>query len=47
MEGFLDIKLPIYKRVLITRSVAIVPALCVTLMNQSSLTDMDSYLNVL
>mmetsp|Transcript_24687 Transcript_24687/g.38414 ORF Transcript_24687/g.38414 Transcript_24687/m.38414 type:complete len:269 (+) Transcript_24687:608-1414(+) len=47
MEGFLSFKLPIWKRVLITRSVAIVPALVVVFLNQDSLTNMDSYLNVL
>ena len=47
MEGFLDFKLPIYQRVLITRSIAIVPALCIAFMSEESLTNMDSYLNVL
>ena len=47
MEGFLDFTLPIYQRVLITRSIAIVPALVVTFMDGTSLTDMDTYLNIL
>lgn len=37
MEGFLDIKLPIYQRVLLTRCVAIVPALSISFLNQNSL----------
>mmetsp|Transcript_2305 Transcript_2305/g.3946 ORF Transcript_2305/g.3946 Transcript_2305/m.3946 type:complete len:290 (-) Transcript_2305:169-1038(-) len=47
MEGFLNIQLPIYQRVLITRSIAIVPALCIAFLNKDSLTQIDSYLNVL
>jgi len=47
MEGFLNFKLPIWQRVLITRSVAIVPALCVTLLNLESATKLDTYMNVL
>ena len=33
MEGFLNFKLPVYQRVLLTRSIAIVPAIIVTFMN--------------
>lgn len=47
MEGFLDFKLPVYQRVLITRSIAIAPALCVSFLNSELLTQMDTYLNVL
>jgi Mn2+/Fe2+ NRAMP family transporter len=47
MEGFLDIKLPIYQRVLLTRSIALVPALSVCILNQDALTNMDVLLNVL
>ena len=47
MEGFLNFTLPIWQRVMITRSVAIVPALCVTLLNLESVTALDTYLNVL
>mmetsp|Transcript_2304 Transcript_2304/g.3942 ORF Transcript_2304/g.3942 Transcript_2304/m.3942 type:complete len:208 (-) Transcript_2304:123-746(-) len=47
MEGFLDFKLPVYQRVFLTRSIAIVPALCIAFLNEDSLTNMDSYLNVL
>ena len=47
MEGFLNIKLPIWKRVLLTRSVAIVPALGVMILNEDQLPGMDIYLNIL
>ena len=47
MEGFLDIKLPIYQRVLITRAIAIVPAIFVTFFNENQITNLDSYLNIL
>ena len=47
MEGFLDFKLPIYQRVILTRSIAIVPALCIAFMSEEQLTNMDSLLNVL
>ena len=47
MEGFLNIKLPIYQRVLLTRSIAIVPALGVTFFNADFLTKMDTFLNIL
>ena len=47
MEGFVNIQLPVWQRVLITRSIAIVPALGVTLLSDETLTDMDTYLNIL
>ena len=47
MEGFVDIKLPIWQRVLITRSIAIVPAICVTFFNNTALDSMDNALNIL
>jgi len=47
MEGFLNFKLPVYQRVLITRSIAIVPALCVTFLSPEDLTSMDNWLNIL
>ena len=47
MEGFLDIKLPIYQRVLLTRAIAIIPALSVTILNEESVTNMDGWLNIL
>jgi NRAMP (natural resistance-associated macrophage protein)-like metal ion transporter len=46
MEGFLDIKLPVWKRVLVTRSIAIVPALGVVFLNADTLTNMDTWLNI-
>ena len=46
-EGFLDIKLPIYQRVLLTRAVAIVPALCVAFFDQNSLIGLDTVLNII
>lgn len=47
MEGFLDFKLPIYQRVFITRSIAIIPALCVSFLGSQTLSEMDSALNIL
>jgi NRAMP (natural resistance-associated macrophage protein)-like metal ion transporter len=47
MEGFLDFKLPIYQRVLLTRSIAIIPALMISFMNPDMLTSLDTYLNIL
>ena len=47
MEGFLDIKLPVWQRVFITRSIAIVPALGVTLMDMTTITSMQTWLNIL
>lgn len=47
MEGFLNFKLPVYKRVLLTRSIAIVPAFICAFMSESSFTNMDTALNVL
>jgi natural resistance-associated macrophage protein len=47
MEGFLDFQLPVWKRVLFTRSVAIIPALVVSFLNPNLLTGMDDFLNVL
>lgn len=47
MEGFLNFSLPIYQRVIITRSIAIVPSIIVTFFNQDQLTNMDNALNIL
>jgi hypothetical protein len=47
MEGFLDFKLPIYQRVLLTRSIAIIPALIISFVNPDVLTSLDTYLNIL
>lgn len=46
MEGFLELKLPIWARVLLTRSVAIVPAIIVTFIDKTELTNLDNILNV-
>lgn len=45
MEGFLDIKLPVWKRVTLTRLIAILPALSVSFMDKFD--EMDTYLNIL
>jgi natural resistance-associated macrophage protein len=47
MEGFLNLKLPVYQRVIITRSVAIIPAISITLLNEETITNMDGWLNIL
>ena len=47
MEGFLDFSLPVWQRVLITRSIAIVPAILVTFFNVATLDSMDNALNIL
>ena len=47
MEGFLDIKLPVYQRVLLTRAIAIVPALCVAFFDQNSMIGLDTILNII
>lgn len=47
MEGFLDFTLPVWKRVLLTRSVAIIPALGVAFFNSDKLNQLDSGLNIL
>ena len=46
MEGFLDFKLPVWQRVMLTRSIAIVPAISVLFLNISTLTNLDTYLNI-
>lgn len=46
MEGFLDIKLPIWKRVSLTRLFAILPALSVSFMD-GYFDKLDNYLNIL
>jgi len=45
MEGFFDIKLPVWKRVFVTRSIAIMPALAVAFMHDFDA--VDTYLNIL
>eukprot|EP00026_Physarum_polycephalum_P006005 Phypoly_transcript_06045.p1 GENE.Phypoly_transcript_06045~~Phypoly_transcript_06045.p1 ORF type:complete len:444 (-),score=53.35 Phypoly_transcript_06045:181-1512(-) len=47
MEGFLDLKIPKWKRLMITRSVAIVPAVVVAIVAHNHLDDLDEWLNVL
>ena len=45
MEGFLDIKLPVWKRVFTTRCVAVLPGLAVAFV--ADYDEVDTYLNVL
>jgi natural resistance-associated macrophage protein len=45
MEGFLNIRLPVWKRVFITRSIAILPALMVAFISEFD--EVDTYLNIL
>jgi natural resistance-associated macrophage protein 2 len=47
MEGFLDFTLPVWKRVLVTRSIAIFPALIVVFLNAKDLVGLDTWLNIL
>ena len=47
MEGFLDIQIPVWQRVLLTRSIALIPALSISFMPAGALTQMDTYLNIL
>ncbi len=47
MEGFLKIRWPKWRRVLITRSIAIVPTILVALLATNNLDKMDTFLNVL
>ena len=47
MEGFLDFALPVWKRVLLTRSIAIFPALAVSFLGQEQLINLDTWLNIL
>lgn len=46
MEGFLDIKWAKWKRVLLTRSVAIVPCVVIAILARNSLDYLDNYINV-
>jgi len=47
MEGFLQLKIARWKRLLITRSVAIVPAVVVAIIAHNNLDSLDEWLNVL
>eukprot|EP00122_Pirum_gemmata_P010489 Pgem_evm1s9700 len=46
MSGFLNLHLPKWKRVLITRSVAIMPAILVAIFAKAWLDQLDELLNV-
>mmetsp|Transcript_21484 Transcript_21484/g.15676 ORF Transcript_21484/g.15676 Transcript_21484/m.15676 type:complete len:166 (+) Transcript_21484:830-1327(+) len=46
MEGFFDIKLPVWKRVMVTRCIAILPALIVALLDEQAIDEVDNILNV-
>lgn len=45
MEGFIEIKVSKFKRAVITRTIAIVPALIIAFL--SDVTEFNNYLNVL
>jgi NRAMP (natural resistance-associated macrophage protein)-like metal ion transporter len=45
IEGFFNIKIAVWKRVAITRSIAILPALSVAFINNYD--NVDNYLNIL
>ena len=47
MEGFLDFTLPVYQRVLLTRSIAIFPALAISFLGSEELNKLDNWLNIL
>jgi len=46
MEGFLKFKLPVWKRVMLTRAIAIVPAMLVVFFQTETLTGLDTILNI-
>jgi len=46
MQGFLNINWPLWKRTLITRSIALFPALFVAILYERYLDDLDEWLNV-
>ena len=46
LQGFLDIKWAKWKRVLLTRSVAIVPCVIIAILARNSLDYLDNYINV-
>jgi natural resistance-associated macrophage protein len=45
MQGFLDLKMVAWKRVLLTRSLAMFPALCIAFFEDPD--SIDNYLNIL
>lgn len=47
MEGFLNFTLPVWQRVLLTRSIAIFPALAVSFLGSNDLNILDNWLNIL
>ena len=47
MEGFLDFSLPVWQRVILTRSIAIVPSMMILILSAEQLTGMDIRLNIL
>uniref|UniRef100_A0A7S1VBS6 Natural resistance-associated macrophage protein n=1 Tax=Sexangularia sp. CB-2014 TaxID=1486929 RepID=A0A7S1VBS6_9EUKA len=47
MEGFLRLKMPMWRRVLITRSVAIIPSVLVAALVHNKLDALDQFINVL
>ncbi|GAM26349.1 hypothetical protein SAMD00019534_095240 [Acytostelium subglobosum LB1] len=47
MEGFLNLRIKPWKRLMITRCTAIVPAIAVAILSQSHLDSLDEWLNVL
>ena len=46
-EGFFDIKMKMWKRVLITRTIAVVPALAITFLPSDQIREYDTNLNIL
>jgi natural resistance-associated macrophage protein len=46
LQGFLDIKWAKWKRVLLTRSVAIVPCVIIAILARNSLDYLDNYINI-
>jgi natural resistance-associated macrophage protein 2 len=47
MEGFLNFKLPVWKRVLLTRLITICPALAVSFLGAADFNILDNWLNIL
>jgi NRAMP (natural resistance-associated macrophage protein)-like metal ion transporter len=47
MQGFIELRIPVYMRVLVTRSIAIVPAIVVAFLGQKNTDSFDGYLNIL
>lgn len=47
MQGFVELHIPVYMRVLVTRSIAIVPAVVVAFLGTRNTDSFDGYLNIL